>query len=211
MSSRHVLPATRRRGIPYMPLHPTPAYSEMHDRAACAAGGRRSARLRGSALGPRDNPHAEENVAKLIAAWHRRGNPIVVVQHDWQGGPLERGTPGFELKEAVAGEPDLRIVKTVHSSFHGDVDLDAWLRERGIDAIAVCGIQTNFCCETTARIGSDLGYDVWFVLDATHTFDIAAPDGEVVPAAEIARMTGINLQDEFAEVVTTAAACTLLD
>jgi hypothetical protein len=24
-------------------------------------------------------------------------------------------------------------------------------------------------------------------------------------------MTGINLQDEFAEVVTTAAACTLLD
>jgi len=47
---------------------------------------------------------------------------------------------------------------------------------------------------------------VWFVLDATHTFDIAAPDGEVVPAAEIARMTGINLQDEFAEVVTTAAA-----
>jgi hypothetical protein len=25
------------------------------------------------------------------------------------------------MKEAVAGEPDLRIVKTVHSSFHGDV------------------------------------------------------------------------------------------
>ena len=72
-------------------------------------------------LGPRDNPHAEENVAKLIAAWRQRGDPIVVVQHDWQGGPLERGTPGFELKEAVAGEPDLRIVKTVHSSFHEDV------------------------------------------------------------------------------------------
>ena len=126
------------------------------------------------ALGPRDNPQAEENVGKLIVAWRLRGDPIVVVQHDWQGGPLERGTPGFELKEAVAGEPDLRIVKTVHSSFHGDVDLDAWLRERGIGAIAVCGIQTNFCCETTARIGSDLGYDVWFVLDATDTFDIAA-------------------------------------
>jgi hypothetical protein len=28
----------------------------------------------------------------------------------------------------------------------------------------------------------------------------------VVPAAEIARMTGVNLQDEFAAVVTTAAA-----
>lgn len=159
------------------------------------------------ALGPRDNPQAEENVAKLIGAWRRRGEPIVFVQHDWQGGPLERGTPGFELKDAVAGEPDLRIIKTVHSSFHGDVDLDEWLRERGIGAIAVCGIQTNVCCETTARIGSDLGYDVWFVLDATHTFDDVAPDGKLVPAAEIARMTAVNLQDEFADVVTTAAAC----
>jgi nicotinamidase-related amidase len=161
-------------------------------------------------LGPRDNPQAEENIAKLIDAWRYRGDPLVFVQHDWQGGPLERGTPGFELKDVVAGEPDLRIVKDVHSSFHGDVDLDAWLRERGLDAIAVCGIQTNACCETTARIGSDLGYDVWFILDATHTFDKATPDGEVVPAAEIARMTGINLQDEFAEVVTTAAACNQL-
>lgn len=44
-----------------------------------------------------------------------------------------------------------------------------------------------------------------------HTFDIAAPDGEVVPAAEIARMTGSSLQDGFAEVVTTAATLQLLD
>jgi hypothetical protein len=28
---------------------------------------------------------------------------------------------------------------------------------------------------------------VWFVLDATHTFDIATPDREVVPPVEIAR------------------------
>ena len=161
-------------------------------------------------LGPRDNPDAEENIAKLIAAWRDRGEPIVIVQHDWQGGPLERGTPGFELKDAVTGETDLRIVKNVHSSFHGDPDLDGWLRERGIGAIAVCGIQTNFCCETTARIGSDLGYDTWFVIDATHTFDDVDRDGEVVPAAEIARMTAINLQDEFADVVTTAEACNLM-
>jgi nicotinamidase-related amidase len=44
-------------------------------------------------LGPRDNPQAEENVAKLIDAWRGRGDPIVFVQHDWPGGPLDRGTP----------------------------------------------------------------------------------------------------------------------
>jgi hypothetical protein len=35
----------------------------------------------------------------------------VVVQHDWRGGPLERGTPGFELKEGVAGQPALQAPK----------------------------------------------------------------------------------------------------
>ncbi len=158
-------------------------------------------------FGPRDNPDAEANVARLLAAWRERGAPVVLVQHDWEGGPLERGTAGFELREEAEGPADLRIVKTVHSAFHGDADLDGWLREQGAEGIAVCGIQTNVCCETTARIGSDLGWDVWFVLDATHTFDLETPDGGVVPAAEVARMTAANLQDEFAEVVTTDAAC----
>ena len=45
------------------------------------------------ALGPRDNSDAEENVAKLIAAWRRRGDPIVVVQHDWQGGHSSAARP----------------------------------------------------------------------------------------------------------------------
>ena len=29
-------------------------------------------------LGPRDNPQAEDNIAQLIAAWRRRGDPIVL-------------------------------------------------------------------------------------------------------------------------------------
>src|SRR5215468_8383174 len=158
------------------------------------------------ALGPRNNADAEENVAKLIEGWRRRGDPIVFVQHDWQGGPLERGTPGFELKDVVTGEPDLRVVKDVHSCFHGDVDLDAWLRERGIDAIAVCGIQTNFCCETTARVGSDLGYDVEFAIDATHTFDQKDHEGGTVTADELSRVTASNFDPEFGRVLTTAEA-----
>ena len=158
-------------------------------------------------LGPRNNPQAEANIAALIARWHERGDPVVVVQHDWQGGPLERGTPGFELQDVVSCEPDLRDREDRALGISRRRRPRRWLRERGIGAIAICGIQTNACCETTARIGSDMGYDVWFVLDATHTFDLTGPDGEVVPAADIARMTGINLQDEFAEVVTTAAAC----
>lgn len=156
--------------------------------------------------GRRDNPDCEANVARLLAAWRDRGDPVVFVRHDSTvpGSPLAPGTPGNGLQDVVSGEPDLLVTKSVNSSFHGTPDLDAWLRSRGIDAIAVCGITTNHCCETTARVGGNLGYDVAFVIDATHTFDRLGPDGDVVTAATLAHVTATNLHGEFATVVRTA-------
>ncbi len=157
-------------------------------------------------MGPRNNPAAEENVAALIAAWRERGEPVVFVRHDSHehGSPLAVGTPGNDFKDVVSGAPDLLVSKQVHSAFHGDPSLQAWLDERGIGAIAVCGIMTNFCCETTARVGCDLGYDVRFVIDATHTFDDEGPGGDTATADEISRFTAITLDGEFAQVVRTA-------
>ena len=163
------------------------------------------------ALGPRDNPNAEENVAALIAAWRRRGDPIVVVQHDWPGGPLERGTPGFELKEAVAGEPDLRIVKTVHSSFHGDVDLTHGCASAGSARSRCAGFRRTFAVRRPLASAPTLGTTCGS--SSTRPTRLTWPRrmARWCRLPRIARMTGINLQDEFAEVVTTAAACTLLD
>ncbi len=100
--------------------------------------------------------------------------------------------------------PDLVVRKTVNSSFHGAPDLDEWLRSSDVAGIVVCGITTNHCCETTARVGGNLGHDVLYALDATHTFDREAPDGTVVTADELARVTATNLHGEFATVVGTA-------
>ncbi len=158
--------------------------------------------------GRRDNPACEANVGALIGAWRERGWPLVFVRHDSDepGSTLAPGTPGNEFKDVITGEPDLLVTKTVNSSFHGDPDLKAWLDGEAIDEIYICGITTNHCCETTARVGGNLGYDVKFVIDATHTFDRATPDGEMIPAEQIARVTAANLHDEFATVVTTAEA-----
>jgi nicotinamidase-related amidase len=97
------------------------------------------------------------------------------------------------------------VVKHVNSAFYGEPDLHAWLRAREIRAVAICGITTNHCCETTARMAGNLGYDTWFVLDATHTFSRADLEGESIGADELARITAANLQGEFATVVATKA------
>ena len=155
--------------------------------------------------GSRNNPDCERNVARLIEGFRDRGEAVVFVRHDSQepGSTLAPGQPGNDFKDVVAGDPDLLVTKSVNSAFLGDQDLDAWLRERGIGRIAVCGITTNHCCETTARMGGNLGYDVDFVLDATAAFAMTAPDGTAFDAETVARMTAANLDGEFARVVST--------
>jgi nicotinamidase-related amidase len=156
--------------------------------------------------GRRNNPACEANVAALVEDFRRRGEPVVFVRHDSleEGSPLAPDQPGNAFQpDVVDGEPDLLVTKHVNSSFLGEPDLDGWLKERGIAKIAVCGIQTNMCCETTARMGGNLGYDVDFVIDATHTFDLTGPNGKTFTADEIGDMTAANLHGEFATVVRT--------
>jgi nicotinamidase-related amidase len=93
----------------------------------------------------------------------------------------------------------------VNSAFYGEPDLYAWLKESDIAAVAICGIQTNMCCDTTARMAGNLGLDTWFVLDATHTFAKAA-GGVKISAEDLAQATAVNLSGEFATVLSTEEA-----
>ena len=158
--------------------------------------------------GERDNPEAEANIGRLVGAWSDASRPIVLVRHDSrsQGSPLAPGSPGNALKDVVADAPhDLFVTKHVNSAFYGQPDLHAWLQDRGIRQLVICGIQTNMCVETTTRMAGNLGYDVTLPIDATHTFDLEGPDGVRLSAAELARATAVNLQGGgFARVVTTA-------
>ena len=163
--------------------------------------------------GQRNNPGCEDNIAALIEAWRSRGQPIVFVRHDSaeDGSPFTPGQRGNDFQEILSGEPDLLVTKTVNSAFHGEPDLAAWLRAEGIERIAVCGIQTNMCCETTARVAANMDFDMTFVLDATHTFDLPAHGGGTISADELARVTASNLDPEFGRVVDTREAVAALD
>lgn len=156
--------------------------------------------------GRRNNPSCESNIASLIDKWRSEAGPIVYVRHDsvLPDSPLRPGQPGNDFRPEVTGEPDLLVTKSVNSAFLGDPDLDEWLSTNGISSVAITGVQTNYCCETTARMAGNLGYDTLFVLDATHTFDLAAFGGGTIPAEELARVTASNLDGEFAEIVDTA-------
>ncbi len=157
-------------------------------------------------VGPRNNESCDDNINRLAEEWSRLGRPLVYVRHDATSplSPLHPGNPGNRRKPYLQGRPDLLVTKRVNSAFHGTPDLHAWLQRHEVLGIVVCGITTNHCCETTARVGGNLGYDVLFVLNASHTFDRIGPDGSTLTADELARATATNLHGEFARVVSTA-------
>lgn len=138
--------------------------------------------------------------------WREANYPIVLVRHDSvsSNSPLRPGQEGNEFQDGIDGKHDLLITKSVNSAFYGSPSLDEWLKQNSYSKIFICGITTNHCCETTARMAGNLGYEVKFVLDATRTFDFKDISGNLVKAKDVYQMTATNLNGEFAEVVKTA-------
>src|SRR5476649_1554373 len=79
--------------------------------------------------------------------------------------------------------PDVTLIKHVHNSLT-ESGLHEWLTERGIDHLIIAGMRTEQCCETTARVASDLGYRVTFVTEATLTFPMTHA-GRTLSAADL--------------------------
>jgi nicotinamidase-related amidase len=82
---------------------------------------------------------------------------------------LTEGAEGHKLYKALDVEPqDLVVHKSRFSAFiQGASDLDAQLKQRGIENLLVCGTATNMCCETTARDAMMIGYRAVIVHDAS--------------------------------------------
>lgn len=161
---------------------------------------------------PRNNPDAEANIARLLAAWRAAGRLCVHVRHDAleRDSPFAPGQPGNAIKEIVTPLADeWTIVKHVHSAFIG-TDLEARLREAGITTLVLSGLVANYCVETTARMAGNLGFDTWVVADATAAWDRTGPDGAHFAAADIHAMTLMNLHEEFATIATTDAVIAAL-
>jgi nicotinamidase-related amidase len=86
------------------------------------------------------------------------------------------GTHWAKIVEAVAPEPgDLVIEKTTYSPFVSS-EIDAQLRERGIDRLYIAGLHTDCCARHTAGDAFQRGYDLVWPTNAMQAFTQEAHD-----------------------------------
>ncbi|MEV8508305.1 cysteine hydrolase family protein [Actinoplanes sp. NPDC051475] len=165
------------------------------------------------------NPEIAERVQRLVDAARTAGDLVVWVLHAEPGSggvfdPASGHVRVFAELPPRAGEPI--ITKTSHNAFT-TTNLQQLLTARGVRHLTVCGIRTEQCVETTTRVGSDLGYAVTFVTDATATFPIPhwdAPadqtleellaDPRTLPAEDVVSRTEYALAGRFATIATVA-------
>ena len=165
------------------------------------------------------NPDIAADVQRLVDAARAAGDLVVWVLHGepGTGGVFDPAQGHVRLMDGLIpldGEPIL--TKTSRNAFT-TTNLAQLLTERGIRHLIVCGIQTEQCCETTARVANDLGYEVTFVTDATATFPIPhrdAPAGRSVgdlvadprtlTADDVIARTEYALADRFATIRSVA-------
>ena len=163
--------------------------------------------------GQRNNPEAEENIARLLAAWRRTGRPIYHIQHQSTepNSTLRPGYVGSEIKEIVSPiGPEPVLQKHVNSAFIG-TDLEARLRDSSQDTVIITGLTTDHCVSTTTRMAANLGFKTYVVADGTATFERTGHDGRHFKAEDIHAMELTSLNGEFATIVDTAALLRLIE
>lgn len=140
---------------------------------------------------------------RLIAYARTQGMPVVFVYHNSRGPfSFDSGLVApMDWVDRQAG--DAVFHKRVHNAL-SESGLQPWLAHRGINHLVISGIRTEQCCETTARYASDAGYEVDFVLDATHTFAMQDAMGRLISPGDIKARTAMVLQQRFATVTDCA-------
>jgi nicotinamidase-related amidase len=155
------------------------------------------------------NPDVASDASRLVAAARAAGDQVIWVLHSEPGSdtvfdPASGHVRLMDELKPADGEPVL--TKTSRNAFT-TTNLQQRLTESGVRELVICGIQTEQCCETTARLAADLGYDVTFVTDATATFPIPHRDDPArsLSTADIVERTEYALAGRFATIASVAS------
>lgn len=134
------------------------------------------------------------------------GVPVIFIQHESMDGVLDLGSEGWQLARGLeALEGDLYMGKQATDSFHR-TGLHALLQKLGATDLAICGLQSEFCVDTTTRRALALGYPVVLVADGHSTLD-----NGILTAEQISRHHTLTLAniDSFGPRVRAVAASEL--
>lgn len=122
-------------------------------------------------------------VVALMHAFSRLERPVFITQHlntpqdaglmaTWWHDLLTPEHPFSQVDARLELPGGIHLPKTRYDAFLG-TSLEQMLHERHVDQVVICGVLTHLCCETTARSAFMRGFEVFFTVDGTATYNEA--------------------------------------
>jgi nicotinamidase-related amidase len=160
---------------------------------------------------PIDSPERLVRNANALVAAAREGQvPVVFIHHcDEPGQAFEEGTEHWQLHESLVPLPGESVLKKYASSSFEGTELDAQLKARNIQALVVCGLQSEFCVSNTTRSALQLGYAVHVAADGHSTWPSNGRSADEIRGDANARLAeagaALAASAELAQALRTAA------
>ena len=126
-------------------------------------------------------PTLVPTIAGLMAAYQDADRPIIFTQHlntdanaglmgKWWRDQIRPQDPLAPIIPELDTSTGTVIVKSQYDAFY-QTELQTLLQDQKIQQLVICGVMTNLCCETTARSAFIRGFEVFFLVDGTATYN----------------------------------------
>ena len=120
-------------------------------------------------------------IQKLVAAFTQSRRPVVFTRHintpedagtmsRWWRDVITDDNPLSRITDALDTSRGLILQKSQYDAFY-NTKLVKILRENFATQVVITGVMTHLCCETTARSAFVRGFDVFFTVDGTATYN----------------------------------------
>jgi bifunctional isochorismate lyase/aryl carrier protein len=126
-------------------------------------------------------PATIPGINKLINAFVKAERPVVATRQintfenagmmsKWWRGLISSQSAHNQYIQALSIENTIQLEKTQYDAFL-HTSLEETLHARQIEQVVITGVMTHLCCETTARSAFMRGFEIFFTVDGTATYN----------------------------------------
>ena len=135
-----------------------------------------------------------EKIAYLQEQARSKNIEIIYVQH--VENPEAQTSEDWQLSALLNRKLDEKVFQKRYNSMFKETGLKEYLDQQGIEQLVLCGMQTEYCVDTSVKVGFEYGYKLVIPEGAVTTFD-----GEDIPAETLNEFYENIWEERFADVL----------
>ena len=110
--------------------------------------------------------------------------------------PEAQTSEDWQLSELLSRKPNEKVFQKKYNSIFKETGLKEYLDKQGIEKLVLCGMQTEYCVDTSVKVAFEYGYQLIIPEGTCTTFD-----GKDIPAETINEFYEGIWEGRFADVL----------